>query len=150
MCVLVPLLVSYFPSMEALAHTSRRCRTRFTKLFPSAANPFVAKTALSVLGVSWNPGKRDDSQLKHLPSISSLDTVSLSLPRISCNDCEVLSSDSQDGSSIIIIWVKSANGSALRTVALHRQLTHCCNGADVGSSRVVGGLSNIAMTVYMV
>ena len=29
--------------------TSRRCLTRLTKFFPSAANPFVANTALSVL-----------------------------------------------------------------------------------------------------
>ena len=30
-------------------HTSRRCRTFFTNMFPSAAKPLTAKTALSVL-----------------------------------------------------------------------------------------------------
>lgn len=34
---------------EDCIHTSKRCRTLFTNMLPSAAKPFTARTALSVL-----------------------------------------------------------------------------------------------------
>lgn len=49
-----------------------------------------------------------DLQLKHLPGISRLNTVSLTLSSISRNGRKVLACNRKDRSSIIVIWVESA------------------------------------------
>ena len=41
-------------------HTSKRCRTLFTNILPSAAKPFTASTALSVLPNNKNKANRMD------------------------------------------------------------------------------------------
>lgn len=60
MRVFIPLRcqdVSVWFRGEGEAHTSRRCLTFFTNMFPSAANPFTARTARSVLS------KREESKI---------------------------------------------------------------------------------------
>lgn len=49
-----------------------------------------------------------DSQLIHLPRISGLDAVPLTLSRVSSDSRKVVTGDSQDGTSIIVIRVEAA------------------------------------------
>lgn len=82
-------------------------------MLPSAAKPFVAKTAVSVLDNSHWDLKRHGvggrhAQTKDLGGISSLDAVALALPRVACNDTEVCACDGENSSSVVAVGVELA------------------------------------------
>ena len=97
MCVSVPLEsqnVSVWFGGEEQSNTSRRCLTFLTNMLPSAAKPFTARTARSVLSrreESGSTGTRAwgeiwDIQPEDLRGISGLNAVALALSRVAGDD----------------------------------------------------------------
>jgi hypothetical protein len=91
--------------------TSRRCFTFFTNILPSAAKPFTASTALSVLDhdallapQDW--AERADAQFEDLGCISRLDVVPFALTGITSDDGEVSTGDGEDGTAILCVGVE--------------------------------------------
>lgn len=84
-------------------------------MLPSAAKPFTARTARSVLlrheglriDIEEEAEKNGDVQPEDLRSVSGLNTVTLTLSCVACDDGKVLTSDGEDCTSIFSVWVES-------------------------------------------
>jgi hypothetical protein len=93
---------------------------RETSASASAANPFVASVARSVLNKIHQKKSSHHrverigySQSKDLWLVSRLNVVSFALSSISCHDAKVLSGNGHDGTSIVSVRVESMLGSSM-------------------------------------
>ena len=96
--------------------TSSLCLTFLTNVFPSAAKPFTASTARSVLqryvnamaktgGVEHFEEKLD-AQPEYFGCIASLNVVTLALTGVAGNDSKVCTCDGEDGAAIFGVWIE--------------------------------------------
>jgi hypothetical protein len=94
--------------------TSSRCCTFLTNMLPSAAKPLTAKTARSVLEEGFRRRsaeimKKNHEQAEHFGCIARLDTVSFTLPGVTCNDREIRTGDGEDGAAVLCVRVELAS-----------------------------------------
>jgi hypothetical protein len=91
-------------------HTSSLCLTFFTNVLPSAAKPFTASTARSVLSGGWVNAKSEwvgtDGQSKYFWRVASLDVVALALAGVASDDGKVGASDGEDGAAVFCVRVE--------------------------------------------
>jgi hypothetical protein len=91
--------------------------TFFTNVFPSAAKPFTASTARSVLqrqvsttsemgGVEHFEKKKLNAQPKYFGCIASLNVITLALAGVASDDSKVCTCDGEDGAAIFGVWVE--------------------------------------------
>lgn len=80
-------------------------------MFPSAAKPLTASTALSVLDIdmirkeirlAW----RKHVQSEDLWSIARLDAVAFALSGIACYDTKICACDGEDCAAVFCVWIK--------------------------------------------
>lgn len=99
----------------ACRYHSRRDLIRDTSASASAANPFVANVARSVLpricishtvAINKQEGDGQHSQSKDLGLVSRLNVVSFALPRIACYYTEVLACNCHDGPTVVRVRIE--------------------------------------------
>ena len=104
-------------------------------MFPSAANPLTAKTALSVLEreqivkfIIMNARQRLDIQSEDLWRISRLNVETLCLARVTSDNSEISTRDGEDCAAILSIWVERVHLSWACYVrwGVERQGRHDC------------------------
>ena len=96
--------------------TSRRCLTFLTNMLPSAAKPFTAKTARSVLSRRVGSGSRSgrrwgeiwDIQPEYFWGVSGLNAIALALSRVACDDRKVVTGDGEDGAPVLGVGVEGS------------------------------------------